>query len=57
MKLELLPKPVFEKSRAEAEFYNDHFNVAEATEPFSTEFGRSSFGNGKKYGLAAMEMR
>jgi predicted nucleic acid-binding protein len=55
VKLELLPKPVFEKRRAEAEFYNDHFNVAEATEPFSAELGDTALALAKKYGLAAMD--
>ena len=55
MKLELLPKPVFEKRRSEVEFYNDHFNVAEVTEPFSTELGVAALALAKKYGLAAMD--
>ncbi len=53
VKLELLPKPVFEKRRAEVEFYNVHFNVAEATEPFSAMLGEAALELGKKYGLAA----
>ena len=55
VKLELLPKPVFEKRRVEAEFYNDHFDVAEATEPFSAELGSAALALAKKYGLAAMD--
>ena len=42
VKLELLPKPTFEKRRAEVEFYNAHFSDAEASEPFSAELGRDA---------------
>ncbi len=55
VKLELLPKPMFEKRRAEVEFYNDHFNVAVATESFSAELGNAALALAKKHGLAAMD--
>lgn len=55
VKLELLPKPLFERRRAEVEFYNDHFNVAETSESFSAELGDSASALAKKYGLAAMD--
>ncbi len=55
VKLELLPKPLFEKRRSEVEFYNDHFNVAEAAESFSAELGNAASALAKKYGLAAMD--
>jgi predicted nucleic acid-binding protein len=52
VRLELLPKPVFEKNRAEAQFYNDHFNLA-TIEPFSAALGEAALELGKKFGLAA----
>jgi predicted nucleic acid-binding protein len=55
VKLEVLPKPVFEKRRAEVEFYNDYFNVAAASESFSAELGDEALWLAKKYGLAAMD--
>lgn len=55
VKLELLPKAVFEKRRAEVEFYNDYFNLATACEPFSLELGNEAMSLAKKYGLAAMD--
>jgi predicted nucleic acid-binding protein len=55
VKLELLPKPAFEKRRAEVEFYNAHFSDAEDSEPFSAELGRDALALAKKFGLAAMD--
>jgi hypothetical protein len=52
VRLELLPKPVYEKRRAEIEFYNEHFSGA-VIEPFSRELGEVAFSLAKKYGLAA----
>ncbi len=54
VKLELLPKPSFEKRRFETEFYNDHFNEA-ACESFSDELGNAALALAKKHGLAAMD--
>ncbi|HAO80671.1 MAG TPA: hypothetical protein DCQ92_17205 [Verrucomicrobia subdivision 3 bacterium] len=54
VKLELLPKPTFEKRRAELEYYNDHFKGI-ASEPLSEELGVESLTLAKKYGLAAMD--
>jgi len=54
VKLELLPKPTFEKRRAELEYYNDHFKQA-ASEAFSAELGDAALTLAKKYGLAAMD--
>lgn len=51
--LEVLPKPVFEKRRAEVDFYNNHFSEASAAEPFSAELGKSALSLAKKHGLAA----
>jgi predicted nucleic acid-binding protein len=53
VKLELLPKAVFEKRRLEVEFYNEHFNSVVASEPFSPELGKAALDLGKKYGLSA----
>jgi predicted nucleic acid-binding protein len=55
VKLELLPKPIFEKRRAEVEFYSAHFSDAEDSEPFSAELGRDALALAKKFGLAAMD--
>ena len=55
VKLELLPRPAFEKRRAEVEFYNAHFSDAEDGEPFSAEWGRDALALAKKSGLAAMD--
>ncbi len=52
VRLELLPKPVFEKHRSEAQFYIDHFNLA-TIEPFSTALGKAALELGEKHGLAA----
>ena len=54
VKLELLPKPTFEKRRAVLEYYNDHFKQA-ASEAFSAELGDAALTLAKKYGLAAMD--
>ena len=54
VKLELLPKPTFEKRRAELDYYNDHFKSI-ASEPFSAELGAAALTLAKKYGLAAMD--
>lgn len=55
VKLELLPKPVFEKRRMEVEFYNAHFSDAADSEPFSRELGAAALALAKKHGLAAMD--
>ena len=53
VKLEVLPKPTFEKRRAEVEFYANHFNEAADSEPFSAALGEAALELGKKFGLAA----
>jgi predicted nucleic acid-binding protein len=53
VKLELLPKPAFEKRLVEVEFYNDHFNSALAMEPFGPDLGKQALALAKKYGLSA----
>ena len=55
VKLEVLPKPAFEKRRAEVEFYNHHFNAAAASELFSAALGEAALALAKKQGLAAGE--
>ena len=55
VKLELLPKPIFEKRRLEVEFYNAHFSDAADSEPFSADLGRDALALAKQYGLAAMD--
>ena len=52
VKLELLPKPTFEKGPFEVEFYNDHFSLA-TIEPFSAALGEAALELGEKFGLAA----
>ena len=53
VKLELLPKPSYEKRRVECAFYQEHFNSAVATEPFSPELGNEALSLAKRYGLSA----
>ena len=52
VKLEVLPKPIFEKRQPEVNFYNDYFKTA-TIEPFSGELGDAALALAKKYGLAA----
>lgn len=53
VRLELLPKPFFEKRRTEIEFYEAHFQKASVCEPFSDDLGHAALALGKKYGLSA----
>ena len=53
VKLEVLPKPAFERRWSEVEFYNDHFKTAMRIEPFSAALGEAALELGKKFGLAA----
>jgi predicted nucleic acid-binding protein len=53
VKLEVLPKPTFEKRRAEVEFYTNYFNEAADGEPFSAALGNAALVLAKKYGLSA----
>jgi predicted nucleic acid-binding protein len=55
VKLELLPKPTYEKRRAEVAFYGAYFSDAAASEPFSGELGRDALALAKKFGLSAMD--
>jgi predicted nucleic acid-binding protein len=53
VRLELIPKAAHEKRRIEVEFYNEHFSIVSAIDPFSRELGEAAFVLAKKYGLAA----
>ena len=53
VQLELLPKPTFEKRRAEVEFYNEHFAAVSVCEPFSDALGKAAMALAKKHGVAA----
>jgi predicted nucleic acid-binding protein len=53
VRLELLPKPAFEKRQTEIEFYNRHFHETSACEPFSEALGQAALALAKKYGLSA----
>ncbi len=53
VKLELLPKPAYEKRRRETEFYQAHFDSASGSEPFTPELGRAALELAKKFGLSA----
>ncbi|MGO8766348.1 MAG: type II toxin-antitoxin system VapC family toxin [Limisphaerales bacterium] len=53
VKLELLPKPAFEKRHSEVEFYNELFSEAAACELFSEASGKAAMALARKYGLAA----
>ena len=55
VKLELLPKPTFEKRRAEIEFYNAYFSDAADSEPLSAEWGREALALARKFGLASVD--
>ena len=53
VRLELLPKPTFERRHTEVMFYTEFFDSVEAIEPFSRELGEAALALAKKYGLAA----
>ena len=55
VRLELLPKALFHKQTAEAEFYRSHFNRVRAEESLSSGLGREGFDLAKRYGLAAAD--
>ena len=55
VRLELLPKALYHKQAAEAEFYRIHLNRVRAEEPLSSALGREAFELGKRYGLAAAD--
>ena len=55
VKLELLPKPAFEKRPLETQFYNQYFDIALACESLSSELADEALALAKKHGLAAMD--
>ena len=52
VRLELLPKPRFEKRRAEVAFYESHFRDCSCSEPLSKELGVDAEALATHYGLA-----
>ncbi len=52
VRLELLPKPRFEKRTAEADFYESFFTSAQAIEPLSAALGREAEKIAARYGLS-----
>lgn len=52
VRLELLPKPFYEKRRTEVSFYSEYFAAADV-EPFSAGLGTAAFALAQKHGLAA----
>jgi predicted nucleic acid-binding protein len=54
-KLELLPKPVFEKRPVEKAFYLTHFEAASAVQPLDEELANDAQKLAERYGLAAVD--
>ena len=54
-KLELLPKPAFEKRPVERKFYQAHFEEAVALQPLDEQLGNEAQALAERYGLAAMD--
>ncbi len=54
-RLELLPKPAFEKRHDEGLFYTTHFKRCRAVEPLSAQLGRDAEDLAKEHGLAAVD--
>jgi len=52
VRLELLPKPRFEKREAEVAFYENHFRDCSFAEPLSKELGVEAEKLATRYGLA-----
>lgn len=52
VRLELLPKPRFEKRQREVDFYKAHFKEVIAFEPLSAELGNEAETLAAHYGLA-----
>ena len=53
VKLEVLPKPTFERRQPEVNFYTDCFKLAATSEPFSVELGNAARVLANKHGLSA----
>ena len=52
VRLELLPKPCFEKRQKELNFYEAHFSEVKAFEPLSSDLGNDAESLAARYGLA-----
>jgi len=55
VKLELLPKPVFEKRPVEQAFYQAHFRDAMTSQVLDEALGNEAQRLAEKYGLAALD--
>jgi predicted nucleic acid-binding protein len=55
IRLELLPKPRFERRTMEVRFYESHFAEAVACEPLSEALGRLAEDQASKYGLSGAD--
>ena len=55
VKLELIPKPAFEKRPVETAFYQTHFAEAIASQPLDEPLGNEAQALAEKYGLAAVD--
>ena len=55
VRLELLPKPRFEKRSAEIRFYENHLAGVVASEPLSVELGNEAEALAARYGLSAAD--
>jgi predicted nucleic acid-binding protein len=51
IRLELLPKPAFEKRKTEVEFYNTHFTDCENIAPLTETLGNEAEKLASRYGL------
>jgi predicted nucleic acid-binding protein len=55
VRLELLPKPRFERRPMEVRFYESHFAETVASEPLSDELGRDAEALAARYGLSGAD--
>jgi predicted nucleic acid-binding protein len=55
VRLELLPKPRFEKRSDEVRFYENYFLGTAASEPLSVELGNEAEALAARYGLSAAD--
>ena len=55
VKLELLPKPTFEKRPLERAFYQAHFDETAASQPLDESLGNDALALAERYGLAAAD--
>ncbi len=55
VRLEIMPKAVFEKRSMEVEFYNHHLTGVEGSEPLSAELGLQAQQLAERYGLSGLD--